>query len=70
MTRDQWKAEIDAQHRRWQEMKAERMVIWSATRRRWCLCNGFAKILADFATQEDAEAHRHQHLVAEQLPLL
>jgi hypothetical protein len=51
------------------ELQAERIVAWSVTLRRWCVCNGFAKILATAPTREEAEALRHQHLVAEQLPL-
>ena len=44
-----------------------RIVTWCETRRRWCVCNGFADILATAATKEEAEALASQPLQACQL---
>jgi hypothetical protein len=52
-----------------EEMDRMRIVAWSQTLRRWCLCNGFAKVLATAATKEEAEALAHQLLQAYQLDL-
>ena len=60
---------FEAHHRRMQEMDRMRIVAWSQTLRRWCLCNGFATILATAATKGEAEALAHHHLQAHQLDL-
>lgn len=54
---------------RLREMEAERSVCWSPSLQRWCVCNGFATVLATAATKEQAEAIKHTSL-ASQLPLL
>lgn len=59
--------EIRAQRHR--EMEAERIVSWSPSLQRWCVCNGFASVLATARTREEAEAMKHA-TQARQLPLL
>ena len=55
----------DIREARLREMEAERIVVWSPSIQRWCICNGFAKVLATSKTEEEAEAikntaHAHQ----------
>jgi len=61
---------LDAHFDRMEEMRRERIVSFSKSLNRWCVCNGFATILATAPTREEAEALRHQQLTAEQLRLL
>ena len=58
--------QIDHRH---QEMKRERIVAYSKNLGRWCICNGFATVLATAPTREEAQALAGQPLTAEQLPL-
>ena len=60
---------LDAHFERMEEMRRERIVSFSKSLNRWCVCNGFATILATAATREEAEAMKHQPLTAQQLPL-
>jgi hypothetical protein len=60
---------FEAHLKRVEEMSRERIVSWSPSLQRWCVCNGLAKILATAATREEAEALKHQQLNAQQLPL-
>ena len=52
------------------EMRAERIIAYSPSLNRWCVCNGFARILATAGTQAEAEALRHAQFSAEQLNLI
>jgi hypothetical protein len=56
--------------RRIEDMRRERIVSWSESLQRWCVCDGIAKILATAATREEAEALKTQQLQAQQLSLL
>ncbi len=61
---------LDAHFQRMEEMSRERIVTFSKSLNRWCVCNGFGKILATAATREEAERLMQQELTAQQLPLL
>jgi hypothetical protein len=45
----------DIREQRLREMEAERCIAWSPSLKKWCVCNGFAKILATANTREEAE---------------
>jgi hypothetical protein len=59
----------DIRDARLREMETERIVSWSPSLQRWCVCNGFASLLATARTKEEAEAMKHT-TQARQLPLL
>lgn len=59
----------DIRDARLREMEAERIVVWSPSIQRWCICNGFAKVLATRRTREEAEAIKST-AQAQQLKLL
>ena len=61
---------LDAHFERMEEMSRERIVTFSKSLNRWCVCNGFARILATARTREEAEVMKDQPLNTEQLPLL
>ncbi len=61
---------FEAHFKRMEEMRHERIVCWSQSLQRWCVCNGLATILATAPTREEAEVMKDQPLNTEQLPLL
>jgi hypothetical protein len=58
----------DIRDKRLREMERERYVSWSPSLKRWCVSDGFAKILATATTEEEAEKIKNQSVV-EQLKL-
>ena len=61
---------LEAHFQRMEEMRRERIVSWSESLQRWCVCNGLATILATAATRAEAEALKNKPFHPEQLPLL
>jgi hypothetical protein len=60
---------LEAHFERVEQMRRQRIVTFSESLNRWCVCNGCARILATAATREEAEALAKQQLYAEQLRL-